>query len=102
MAPKPILDPFAQAMSRLRAHLIKCYQCRNAFDHDILSVHCLEGMALSVTVAKACDKLLSVKRRAVTTVNDAVYACPDIAVHGEAFAMTAQPLQVVAIQDELF
>lgn len=102
MAPKANRDPFVEYVSKLRAHILNCYECRIGFNHLVPESVCTIGVLLSMRVAKECDKLFKLKRQAVSTINDYVYACPDIALHGEAFALTAQPLSVVATQDELF
>ena len=102
MAPKSNIDPFTQAVINLRSHLIKCYVCRAAFAANADRPGCIEGMTMAMSVAKTCDKLLDLKRKAVSTINGYVYACPDVASHGNAYALTAQPLSVVATQDELF
>lgn len=101
-APRADQDPFTQAMVKMRSHLIKCYTCRNGFKYDDAANGCFIGMQLAVNVALTCNSLLETKRKAVSTINGHVYACPDIAVHGEAYAMTAEPLAVVAAQDGLF
>lgn len=102
MAQRHDRDPFTQAMINLRSHLVKCYKCRFAFGDGESNDACDKGVLMAVTVVKAADKLLDTKRHAVSTINNYVYACPDIAVHGEAYALTAQPLSVNGIQDELF
>lgn len=95
-------DPFAQAVLNLRAHMLKCAKCRYFIKDYSANANCAEGMRLAAQVVKTCDELMRVKRQAVSTVNQYVYACPDIAAHGEAFALTAQPMAVAGIQEELF
>jgi hypothetical protein len=102
MAPKADRDPFVQAVIQLRAHLVKCYKCRAAFDHPFDIPECEAGLSMAIQVADTCNELFKLKRQAVSTINEHVYACPDISVHGEAYALTAQPLSVVATQDGLF
>jgi len=102
MAPKSDRDPFVQAVTSMRAHIVKCYECRNAYATNEPNTVCLTGVMLGMQVAKTCDKMFTLKRQAVSTINEHVYACPDISVHGEAYALTAQPLSVVATQDGLF
>ena len=102
MAGKSDRDPFVQAVTMLRAHLVKCFECRYAYNTNEPNGVCLTGVMLGMQVAKSCDKMFALKRKAVSTINNYVYACPDVASHGEAYALTAQPLAVVATQDELF
>lgn len=100
--PRADKDPFTQYVIQLRSHLLKCYQCRFAFGDTDIKDACHVGLMLAGHVARTANELLEAKRRAVSTINGHVYACPDISVHGEAYAMTAEPLSVVAAQDGLF
>lgn len=102
MAPRADKDPFTQAVIYLRAHLVKCYDCRAAFDHPFNIPECEVGLSLAIQVADTCNKLLAIKRQAVSTINHYVYACPDISAHGEAYALTAEPLSVNGVQEGLF
>jgi hypothetical protein len=102
VAQKAIQDPFTKAMVNLRSHMLKCYECRFTMEGNDMPPSCHMGWLLCIQLAQACTKLLEDKRRAVSTINGYVYACPDIALHGEAYALTAEPLSVVAAQDELF
>jgi hypothetical protein len=102
MAPKKDRDPFTESVINLRSHLLKCHQCRGALDADNPYAMCENGIMYSIRVAQTCEKLLATKRMAVGTINEYVYACPDLSEHGEAYALTAQPLSVVATQDGLF
>lgn len=101
-APKADKDPFTQAVVKMRSHLIKCYACRFDFGENEPNPTCFTGLKLAVEVVRTADRLLEAKRKAVSTINGHVYACPDISAHGEAYAMTAEPLSVVAMQDGLF
>ena len=102
MGSKPVPDPFAAAMTNLRAHRLKCRECRAAISMQDMQPPCVLGWTLCVQVARSCEQLLKTKRHAVSTINGYVYACPEIAAHGEAFALTAQPMAVAGIQGELF
>lgn len=102
MAPKSDKDPFTQAVTLLRSHLIKCYECRCAYATNEPNTVCLTGVMLGMQVAKTCDKLFALKRQAVSTINHHVYACPDLSAHGEAYALTAEPLSVNGTQEGLF
>lgn len=82
--------------------MLKCAKCRYFIKDYSANANCAEGMRIAAQVVKTCDELMRVKRQAVSTVNQYVYACPDIAAHGEAFALTAQPMAVAGIQEELF
>lgn len=95
-------DPFAQAMVSLRSHMLDCYNCRHFIHDPAADASCPVGMRLAARLIYTCDALLKAKRAASGTFNDYIYACPDPAEHGEAYALTAQPMSVTAIQDELF
>lgn len=101
-APKADKDPFTQAVINLRSHLLKCYTCRGSFEIDNPYGACEHGITYAVRVAQTCNQLLETKRKAVSTINGHVYACPDVSAHGEAYALTAEPLSVVAAQEGLF
>ncbi len=95
-------DPFAQAVTALRAHMNRCAKCKYIL-HDITAeCRCMEGMRRAAQVVKTCDALFKAKRNADSTINDYVYACPDISMHGVDYALTAQPLSVNAAQEGLF
>lgn len=102
MATKPIQDPFAKAIVNLRAHMLKCYACRATIGGGEPEPPCVKGWAMCVEVTRTCAKLLEQKRMAVNTINGYVYVCPDLSAHGEAYALTAQPLSVTGVQTELF
>lgn len=102
MAPRTDKDPFTQCMINLRSHLLKCHKCRGALDADNPYSMCEAGITYSVRVAQTAEKLLATKRHAVSTINHYVYACPDISAHGEAYALTVQPLSVNGVQEGLF
>lgn len=82
--------------------MLKCYECRAAINGRDMQAPCVLGWTLCVQVARSCNKLLEDKRKAVASIGDYVYACPDVSLHGEAYALTARPMSVTAIQDELF
>ncbi len=102
MASRAREDAWFRHMNLLRRHMLKCRDCRGAI--DAFSVHrmCLTGSRLVISAASEFDAILDIKKRAHANPEGFVYACPDIAVHGEAAALSAQPLKVVGIQGALF
>lgn len=102
MAKIPDTDQFAKAVIALRSHMVKCPKCRWMISDPTSDMKCLEGLQRSAQVVKTCDALFRMKREAVSTVNEYVYACPDPSAHGEAWALTVQPLSVTGTQEGLF
>lgn len=102
MAPKADRDPFTQAVINLRSHTLKCAACRFDYGDPDPIMTCQTGMKIVMEVARSADKLLEAKRHAVSTINHYIYACPDISAHGDAYALTAQPLSVNGVQEGLF
>jgi|SRR5581483_7724635 len=95
-------DAWFKYMNRLRRHMLSCSDCRGAI--DAFSVHrmCLTGSRLVVSAAAEFNAVLDIKKRAHASADGFVYACPDISLHGECAALSAQPLKVIGIQGELF
>ena len=102
MAPRTDKDPFTQAVINLRAHMLKCSACSFDYTETEPIMACRVGMTICMDLARTADKLLAAKRQAVSTINHYVYACPDLSAHGEAYALTAQPLSVNGVQEGLF
>lgn len=89
-------------MTLLRRHVIKCNKCKGAIAASYPEHLCLTGMLLVTNAAKEFDAVLAVKREAHKDPDGFVYACPDVSKHGEAYALSAQPLTVVGRQESLF
>jgi len=95
-------DAWFKHMNQLRNHMKGCRDCKGAI--AAFSVHrmCLTGSRLVVSAAAEFDAVLEVKKKYPVNGTDMVHACPDIAAHGPAAALYAQPLSVIGIQDGLF
>lgn len=89
-------------MNLLRRHMVKCVDCKGAMAAGSTHRMCLTGMRLTVSAAHEFDAILDVKRQAHKNPDGFVYACPDVSLHGQAYALAAQPLKVTAIQEGLF
>lgn len=89
------------AMIELKRHLRSCKQCsvaRKAADEYAM---CRSGMRLTLKAADRYDLLIALRAQAFKSRQNIAFACPDTSKHGEAYALTALPLHVVAIQDRL-
>jgi len=102
MAPDISDDPFANAMSTLRRHLKGCSTCRLAIDVRADYTLCIRGARYALRVAMECESVLKAKRDAAMRRDGAVYACPDLSKHGQAYALSAMPFTVTGAQEELF
>jgi hypothetical protein len=63
---------------------------------------CPAGIEAAAKMAKAFDCVLDMKAKAGEGHEGYVYACPEIALHGEAYALTAQLMMVNGSQEMLF
>lgn len=102
MASRARQDTWFKYMNLLRRHMVKCRQCRGAVAGSYENHLCVTGLALVVKAAREFDAILAVKRQAHKNPDGFVYACPDVSIHGPAYALAAQPLSVSGIQGELF
>jgi hypothetical protein len=92
----------ADAMLAIKVHLRKCRTCQGAVrtrDYELLckwvKANILEAIAQFDTVIPR--RLLAARKR-----QSVFYACPDLSKHSKAYAMTAEPLIAVGIQEGLF
>lgn len=92
----------ANLLIELNRHVKTCKQCKGAIktrdkyalcDHTIGLI-----LTLAVTHAGVIPRRLKLRRKGDLS----VFACPDVSKHGQAYAMTAEPLIVVGVQGELF
>lgn len=89
-------------MNQLRRHVHSCNKCKGAIAAKYPENLCMTGILLTASAAKEFDAVLSIKRQAHKDPDGFVYACPDVSKHGEAYALSAQPLTVVGRQETLF
>lgn len=89
-------------MNQLRNHIKQCNACKGAIAAKYPQNLCMTGIILTASAAKEFDAVLAVKREAHKDPDGFVYACPDVSKHGEAYALSAQPLTVVGRQGALF
>lgn len=102
MASKVKEDRWFRCMTLLRRHMLNCAQCKGAVKADSTAGMCLRGMRLTVNAAHEFDAILGIKREAHKRNDGFIYPCPDVSVHGEAYALAAQPHYATGVQDGLF
>jgi len=90
------------AMILLKRHLRACKLCISARKAGDPYMMCRTGLTLTLSAADRYDHLISLRAKAFRDKRGTVIACPDVAKHGAAYALTALPLHVTGIQDGLF
>ena len=92
----------ADLLIELNRHVKTCQRCRGAIktrDQRALCDHTVGLiLTLAITHAGVIPRRLTLRRKGETP----VFACPDLSKHGQAYALTAEPLIVVGVQGELF
>lgn len=102
MASKAREDRWFRSMTRLRRHMVSCSQCKGAVKAGSTAGMCLRGMRYTVNAAHEFDAILDIKREIHKRDDGFIYPCPDVSVHGQAYALAAQPHYATGIQTELF
>ena len=62
----------------------------------------MRGVRYTVSAAHEFDAILDIKRKAHKRNDGFIYPCPDVSVHGEAYALAAQPHYATGVQTGLF
>lgn len=92
----------ADIMADITRHMKHCRDCQGAVrvrDYDLMCKVC-KALLLS---AVAQFSTVIPRRLAAARRNQKVfYACPDLGAHSKTYAMTAEPLVAVGIQESLF
>ena len=92
----------ADLLNDLTRHMKHCRECQGAVkvrDYDLM---CKRSKAI---ILDAVFQFVTVVPRRLKAVRDGkrvFYACPDLGAHPKAYAMTAEPLVAVGIQESLF
>ena len=92
----------ADLLIQAKAHVRKCEKCNGAIriaDRDGL---CPYMMTLLLTFITQYDRVIPRRLTAKRSGNVVIYSCPDLSMHGKAYALTAEPLVVKGVQDKLF
>lgn len=102
MASHTRADAWFKHMTLLRRHMLTCGKCKGALKASYPDHLCLTGSLLVAQAALEFNAILDIKRKAHKHPDGFVYACPDVSLHGQAYALAAQPLAVTGIQEGLF
>lgn len=89
-------------LTKLRRHLLGCYECKGAIAVGVSGVLCRTGIMLTVSAAHEFTSVLELRRKAMARGAGLIHACPDLSKHGTAYALTAPLFTVSSVQEELF
>ena len=102
MARRQMVSREVKAIAALSKHIGACTKCRRILQSDGHSLMCDEGVVLTHEAARAMRNIVPLHMKALKDPNGTFYPCPDVKKHGQAYAMTAQPMMGTAIQEGLF
>lgn len=94
--------PFVVALTKLRGHIRKCYECRSALKGDGSEDMCATGRHMTLLMAYSATQVANLHRKAHNNPQNMIYPCPDTTKHGIAYSSTAMPYMATAVQEELF
>lgn len=92
----------ADIMSDLKRHMQHCRECQGAvkaYDYDAM---CKRSRWLIVAAVAQFDSVIPRRLSAARKKQSVFYACPDLGAHSKTYALTAEPLMAVGIQESLF
>jgi hypothetical protein len=92
----------AELLIELKRHLRTCRDCQGAIKTRDRWMLCEHTIGLILTAASRYDQVIPRRIAAKRKGDLHVFSCPDISVHGKSFAMTAEPLVVIAVESALF
>lgn len=95
-------DPFFDALVKFQRHITGCYDCKAGIATSQDSRMCIYGVIAGAEMAKRMAELMALKRAAIQSDADIMFACPDLSKHGMGYATVARPMRVVGYQDGLF
>lgn len=90
------------ALAELTRHMRSCNGCFRARKDGDPESMCSQGMIMTLRAADDFANIIRLRIAAHTNHPDAIFACPDLVLHGQSYALTATPYHVVAIQEALF
>lgn len=90
------------ALAQLTRHMRSCNQCVAARKSTDPTMMCSQGLIMTLAAADDFANIIRLRIKAHTNHPDAIFACPDLSLHGASYALTATPYHVVAIQEALF
>jgi hypothetical protein len=85
----------------LKRHLMTCRECKAARKAKDATSMCIDGLDLVVSAADKYDLIISMRLEAHKRSDWVVFACPDLALHGKSYPLTAEALCVVGVQGSL-
>lgn len=101
--PKPVKDDrLFGKMGQVRKHTVSCNACKAAMYGIDARKMCIVGILLIVEAARDFDTVLRLKAKAHAKPNGIVYPCPAPEEHGNAWALTVEPMYASGIQEALF
>ena len=92
----------ADIMSDLKRHMAHCLNCKGAIKAREYNALCPMTQMLLIDAAQQFDSVIPRRLKAARKGQRVFYACPDLGAHSKAYAMTAEPLVAVGIQEGLF
>jgi hypothetical protein len=92
----------SQMLLELKRHFKACETCPGAIKARSSEMLCDHTVALIISIAVRYDTLIPARLQAARDKQNVVYACPDLAAHGEAYRLIAEPLNAVGVQGSLF
>lgn len=90
------------ALVDLKRHLRSCKQCQSARKAVAPDEMCKLGMLYVLRAADGYDDVIKLRIQAHKNKDNHVFACPNLSLHGKAYALTAPALHVTAVQDGMF
>lgn len=86
----------------LRRHLASCAECRGAMGANDYAGMCDHSKRRIIDIARRWDANITGRLTARRKGDRIQFLCPNPGVHGSAYALTAEAVEVTAIQDALF
>lgn len=92
----------AVKLLHVRRHFNGCKKCRSARSARAFDNLCEWAKLELIEVAVKWDNNIPQRLAARNSTKDHVFPCPDPNAHGAAYALTAEPVVVVAMTERLF
>lgn len=92
----------ATRLLELRRHINGCGKCKGAIKSRDIHELCDSAILLILDVAGRWDANVAGRISSARKGRGVQFLCPDPNAHGPAYAVTAEAVEVVAIQDSLF
>lgn len=86
----------------LRRHFAMCKSCTGARKGRCYDLLCPYAKSRIIDIAIRWDTNLGARLKTRKSGQTLLFLCPNPMAHGAAYALTAEPVQVVYVQDSLF